>query len=344
MEGYSRAVARVGAALRALKGAPESSQVEYAKAFIVEIWNARTMRREHNLPRLTFIYALTQMVARCKPKKPTGPDPDLDIERFVKEIGAFEMPSLENLELLGNWGDLGEDQWWSLLPTSKAKHPLYPASSGPDIPPSSASPSVSVSRSTPVIDPSLDSHSLNDNLDDVRPDADTEYNDDLEPGEIPEAHISPVLDRSPLIPRRQPVATSSAPRPPVPQKPTKSLVPCKRPNTGDDEQLTKTANRYLSLQRSNISRSMKDPTKPLQCPLGLSGRDVRPGCVMHRNRHQLLNHLESAHTAFVRFKNQALSSKQKGKERKKILNMYLDDENAFLAFVETIVLSKTPLV
>ncbi|VDC07723.1 unnamed protein product [Peniophora sp. CBMAI 1063] len=113
MDNYTRAVARVSAALRALKRAPESLQVAYAKDFVVEIWKARTMRRERNLPRSSFILALTQMVARCK--QPAGPDTVLDVKCFVEEIRAFDMPPKEEF-----YQDLGDDQWWLALPMREA--------------------------------------------------------------------------------------------------------------------------------------------------------------------------------------------------------------------------------
>ncbi|VDC02049.1 unnamed protein product [Peniophora sp. CBMAI 1063] len=114
MELYSRAIARVDTALRALKDAPESSQVEYAKIFIAELWDARTVRREHKIPRSPFMLALAQMVARCKPAP--GADSDLDVEAFVTEMRDFDVsPAKEYHE------NLGADQWWRYLPKRRAQ-------------------------------------------------------------------------------------------------------------------------------------------------------------------------------------------------------------------------------
>ncbi|VDB89943.1 unnamed protein product [Peniophora sp. CBMAI 1063] len=108
MEEFAVAVARVHAALCALKGAPESSQLAHAHDFIVELWNARDLRRRHELPRSPFIHALTEMIAlRCRQPGAADIDPDL----FTNELRAFE-----DIPHTDYFGSLGEHQWWHALP------------------------------------------------------------------------------------------------------------------------------------------------------------------------------------------------------------------------------------
>ncbi|KAI0030686.1 hypothetical protein K488DRAFT_72001 [Vararia minispora EC-137] len=107
MDDYARAAARVHTALCALQDAPERIRADYADDFIRELFEARTIRRTHRLPRMRFILRLTKMVAEeCKPRGAYGIVPEL----FAREIaGVRERPDV------GWTGDLGGHQWWAEL-------------------------------------------------------------------------------------------------------------------------------------------------------------------------------------------------------------------------------------
>ncbi|KZV62360.1 hypothetical protein PENSPDRAFT_758753 [Peniophora sp. CONT] len=107
MDEYARAAARVHAGLCALQAVPDALRANYSDEFTRELYNARTIRKKHGLPRMRYIAELTRMIAeRCKPPGAYGLIP----AAFAREVGKVELEPDVAYE-----GELGEYQWWQEL-------------------------------------------------------------------------------------------------------------------------------------------------------------------------------------------------------------------------------------
>ncbi|VDC04661.1 unnamed protein product [Peniophora sp. CBMAI 1063] len=118
MDEYARAAARVHAALGALQAAPEGSRGRYTDEFTQELYNARSVRKTHGLPRMPFIAQLTELIASCKPSGAYGLVPELFARALVDVHSVPSMPFA---------GDLGPNQWWRAIPSASAPPPPAPA-------------------------------------------------------------------------------------------------------------------------------------------------------------------------------------------------------------------------
>ncbi|VDC02041.1 unnamed protein product [Peniophora sp. CBMAI 1063] len=109
MNEYVRAAARVHAGLLALQAVPDTLRASYSDEFTRELYNARTIRKKHGLPRMRYISELTKMIAeRCKPPGAYGLLP----AAFAREVGKVALEPDVRYE-----GELGEFQWWTELQT-----------------------------------------------------------------------------------------------------------------------------------------------------------------------------------------------------------------------------------
>ncbi|VDC04662.1 unnamed protein product [Peniophora sp. CBMAI 1063] len=107
-EEYYRSAERLYAALQALQRATVDDRARFADVFTVELYNARAIRQRHKLPRMAFIYSLTQLVSRCK-----GHEHDFLTLKFAEEVGRVSDKPEPRWE-----GDLGEDRWWLRIPNA----------------------------------------------------------------------------------------------------------------------------------------------------------------------------------------------------------------------------------
>ncbi|VDC01413.1 unnamed protein product [Peniophora sp. CBMAI 1063] len=140
----------------------------------------------------------------------------------------------------------------------------------------------------------------------------TSYRDNRRPYD---AQDSPVVDHV-----QSPGSSSSA------------AVPSKRKTA--DEALTRTQKRRLKKERSVRNKSLGDPDKTLECPVGGCKRALD-----HFDRRTLLSHLERAHTARVLFLHRGQSNIEIAKERSKVLSIHPLDDVAFRQYMRDEVLS-----
>ncbi|KZV62373.1 hypothetical protein PENSPDRAFT_658172 [Peniophora sp. CONT] len=376
MEEYSRATARVRAALQALKLAPTLSQIVYAHTFIIELWAARDSRRAHELPRSPFIHSLTQMVAlRCKRPGTTALDPEL----FIKEVRAFEICTPEQYA-----GDLGENQWWTSLPKVESKDarcmipsadvtfspinsPISTRTVTGDVITASVVHKASLidaegvsnerrgrdhcsallgSNITPTESPALSHHYATPSRIAMPNGTSTLRQGSLTFDNGGGTHHQAVLNVPSLRPKPP---STAAPLPfapfPLSHLIASSLRPLPSPssisapsNTG----LSIPSKRRREEDRENVADSRHDPRQRMNgeliCPIGSASQPSR-GCKrVFDNRQQLLNHIESRHGDYVIFRNSGIPQRVLFKRRKAILGMYPGNDMAFkLYLVDTVI-------
>ena len=86
----------------------------YRTAQAVGQYNARSVRKAHNLPRMPFIAQLTELIASCKPTGAYGLVPEMFARALADVRSAPSMPYA---------GDLGPNQWWRAIPSVNAQQP-----------------------------------------------------------------------------------------------------------------------------------------------------------------------------------------------------------------------------
>ncbi|VDB98840.1 unnamed protein product [Peniophora sp. CBMAI 1063] len=152
---------------------------------------------------------------------------------------------------------------------------------------------------------------------------DPEAMDDLMPDATPMSLDSPPPLASSSVP-----STESAPAA-IPSKRSCDSMPA--------------YHRHRRAKKARVAALSQNPERTLQCPIDAPGKCKRQASLFKRQ--ELLDHLEQTHREYVAFRDPSknMTKRQMGAKRLEILG-FAGDDQAFLAYLKDLVLSKEPSV